>query len=621
MKHRITMTAVLALAALSFQPAAQAAASLPSTATWAASALPKTAVVPSGSWPVYHRDDAHTGYDPTQPTVSAVAAGWTSAALDGQVYAEPLVYGGIVYTATLNNTVYALNQADGTVVWQRNVGVPESGGWGCGNVSPQGILGTPAIDPVTGRIYVAAQVQVDDVYRVIGLDLATGAVELITKIKPAGFDWTIQQQRGALAVRNGYVYVPFGGRAGDCGSYHGWVVGVPTNNSKVLKVYRTPGIGNGIWAAGGIVVDDSTGNILAATGNGDVGIGCRHLSTGAPQYQNDAVVRLSPTLVEQSYFMPQDWESNWCRNDQDLGSASPLLITPRILFQSGKWGTGFLLDPTNLGGVDGQRFPTPKPAVYSEANVCFGNNSDATFGSFGYAAPFIYIECEGHGLVALKLDTSVASKPTFSPCDTCAAPDWNAGGGLTFGPPIVAGGAVWVVDINGSGLYAYSADTGAPIYHSASFGVHHFVTPSEAGGQVFVPSLNRIRSFVLGAVPHAPTAVSATAGDNAATVFWTPSVFVTNTPVTSYTITAYVGAVAGPQLVVAAPATSSYFPGLTNGVTYTFTVSATNIVGSSPESVHSNPVTPPRDAAQSSPAPTPTSRSAVQSSPTPPPGR
>jgi len=160
------------------------------------------------------------------------------------------------------------------------------------------------------------------------------------------------------------------------------------------------------------------------------------------------------------------------------------------MFQAGKWGGGFLLNPNSLGGVDGQLFPTPKPAAYSQAEVCFGNHGDATFGSFAYAAPFVYVECEGHGLVALSVNTSTNS---FSPCTTCASPDWNAGGTATFGPPIVAGGAVWVAD--NSGLYAFNTATGAQVYHSASFGINRFVTPAEAGGQVFVPSHTVIRSF------------------------------------------------------------------------------------------------------------------------------
>src|SRR5487761_263269 len=57
----------------------------------------RTPIVPKGSWPVYHRDDGHTGSDPTLPAVTGVTAGWTSPTLDDEVYASPVVYGGIVY--------------------------------------------------------------------------------------------------------------------------------------------------------------------------------------------------------------------------------------------------------------------------------------------------------------------------------------------------------------------------------------------------------------------------------------------------------------------------------------------------------------------------------------------
>jgi hypothetical protein len=174
------------------------------------------------------------------------------------------------------------------------------------------------------------------------------------------------------------------------------------------------------------------------------------------------------------------------------------------MFTAGKHGGGFLLDPTNLGGVDGQLYPTPKPATYAQADVCFGNTSDATFGSFAYLAPFVYVECEGRGLVALNVNTST---PSFTQCSTsCGSPNWTAGASATFGPPIVAGGAVWVAD--NSGLYAFNATTGAQIYHSASFGINRFVTPAEAGGQILVPSHTVIRSFsITQGVTFTPTKV------------------------------------------------------------------------------------------------------------------
>jgi hypothetical protein len=193
-----------------------------------------------------------------------------------------------------------------------------------------------------------------------------------------------------------------------------------------------------------------------------------------------------------SFFQPQDWQAHWCGPDWDLGSASPVLLSPSLMFMSGKYGQGFLLDPTNLGGTNGQLFPAKAP--YAGVDVCVGNNADATFGSFAYAAPRVYLECENHGIVSLTVN---AGAPSFSSCDaSCAATGtWQAGGTMTFGPPIAAGGAVWAVDIGGSGLYGFDAATGAQIYHSGAFGVNHFSTPSEAGGQIFVSAGTEVRSF------------------------------------------------------------------------------------------------------------------------------
>jgi outer membrane protein assembly factor BamB len=497
----VVMTLVAPAAALAAMVAGPAGGSPVQASTQTARTSLRTPIVPKGSWPVYHRDDGHTGSDPTLPAVTGVTPGWNSLPLDDEVYASPVVYGGIVYIATLNNTVYALNQADGSQIWALHLRAPESrpagspGGPSCGNVDPQGILGTPVIDPGTGRIYVTT-LGSDDVYRVEGMNLATG-LETFNVTIPAtigsGFNWRIQQERGAMGVHNGYVYVPFGGRAGDCGNYSGWVVGVPTGGG-LEKVFQTPNTGNGIWNGGGVVVDDSTGNVFVATGNGvnnGSGDGCSADISGNPIFENDAVVKLSPTLTETGSFIPIDWQNNWCANDQDLGGAAPILLSPNLLFQAGKWGTGFLLNPANLGGVDGQLFPTPNGNTET-ADVCLGNHGDATFASFAYAAPFVYVECESRGLVALKVNTSA---PSFGICSSsCPLPDWHVDDGTQFGPPIVAAGAVWAAS-DGNGLYAFRAGTGALIYQSGGFGINRFVTPAEAGGQVFVPSHNVILDF------------------------------------------------------------------------------------------------------------------------------
>ena len=90
--------------------------------------------------------------------------------------------------------------------------------------------------------------------------------------------------------------------------------------------------------------------------------------------------------------------------------------------------------------------------------------------------------------------------------------------------------------------------------------------------------------------PAAPTGVTATADDGAATVSWTAAND-NGSPVTGYTVTATPGGAAA----AAGTNTSVSVPGLTNGVEYTFTVRATNAHGDSPESGPSNAVTPAAD--------------------------
>ena len=94
------------------------------------------------------------------------------------------------------------------------------------------------------------------------------------------------QQRPALAVANGYVYIGFGGMAGDCGQYVGEEVGVPAATRLHIS-YRVPVAREGaIWATGGPVIDAS-GNLYVSVGNG---------SSTTTYDGSDAVLELSPRL-------------------------------------------------------------------------------------------------------------------------------------------------------------------------------------------------------------------------------------------------------------------------------------------------------------------------------------
>ncbi|NUP54150.1 MAG: DUF1929 domain-containing protein [Catenulispora sp.] len=89
--------------------------------------------------------------------------------------------------------------------------------------------------------------------------------------------------------------------------------------------------------------------------------------------------------------------------------------------------------------------------------------------------------------------------------------------------------------------------------------------------------------------PSAPTAVTATPGPSSATVTWTAPAS-GGAPITSYTVTA--NGTATTTVTGNPPATSAVISGLTNGTSYTFTVTATNSAGTSPPSTPSNAVVP-----------------------------
>jgi hypothetical protein len=88
-------------------------------------------------------------------------------------------------------------------------------------------------------------------------------------------------------------------------------------------------------------------------------------------------------------------------------------------------------------------------------------------------------------------------------------------------------------------------------------------------------------------VPGAPTGVTATAGDSQATVSFSAPVSNGGSPITLYTV------MSTPGKITATGATSPIdVLGLTNGTAYTFSVTATNAIGTGPASAPSNSVTP-----------------------------
>jgi outer membrane protein assembly factor BamB len=180
---------------------------------------------------VYHDNPAGTGVAPPAAAIDTTTAAWTSPALDGQIYGEPLVYAGRVYVATENDTVYALSAASGRTVWSAHLSTPvPARSLPCGDIAPTvGITGTPVIDQSRNEIFVVADEWAagTSVHRLVGLSTTSGQVEMSSDVDPPGADTAALLQRTGLTLDAGQVVFGFGGNYGDCASYQGRVVAVP----------------------------------------------------------------------------------------------------------------------------------------------------------------------------------------------------------------------------------------------------------------------------------------------------------------------------------------------------------------------------------------------------------
>jgi outer membrane protein assembly factor BamB len=430
----------------------------------------------SPTWTTYHGDNSRSGNAVGQPSLFPTFQRWTSPDLDGAIYGQPIVVGGVIVVATENDSLYGLNPNNGQVVWRTNVGTPVPlGSLPCGDIDPLGITGTPAEDPATGTVYAVAEIT-GPAHILVAINAATGAVRFTRPFDPPGMDPSVQQERAAILVANGRVYANYGGLDGDCGNYHGYVVGSNLDGSGSLIWYQTPGTESGMWAVGGAAVD-AAGNLLVATGNG---------SSTTTYDHGDSVIRLSPTLTEEDHFAPSDWAAD-NGSDADLGSDGPLPVDGgQLVFQVGKEQTGYLLHENALGGIGGQAF---------KADVCF------SIGASAYADPYIYVPCNG-SLDALQLNSAA---PSFSLA-------WSVPGGF-FGPPTVAGGAVWSVDQDGR-LVGVDPVTGAIRFDQNIGAVTHFATPTAADGLLLVAATTHIVAF------GGPGGTNCTAATPAGAGYW-----------------------------------------------------------------------------------------------------
>ncbi len=308
--------------------------------------------------------------------------------VDDQVYAQPLVVSNInigdsliniAYIATVNNTVYAFNAGNGQLYWKKSFtaagmrpvkNTDMTGACGgnyqdfSGNI---GIVGTPVIDSLSRTMYFVARSVTNNNFVdylhaidiISGNDKAGSPVKITATYDGRGagsvnkvltFDAWKENQRQALTLLNGIIYVSFGGHC-DWEPFHGWILGYDSKTLQQQIVYNdTPdGSAGGIWESGMGMAADDEGNLYAAVGNGTVGL------NGNPTNlinRGESALKLVPsgnTLQIQSYFTPNNFQ--YLEDyDLDYGSMGAMLIPNSDYFLTGgKDGNLYLIDKDNMG--------------------------------------------------------------------------------------------------------------------------------------------------------------------------------------------------------------------------------------------------------------------------------
>jgi hypothetical protein len=389
----------------------------------------------------------------------------------GNMWASPLYLEngpmgkGVFFAVTLSDTVFALDETTGATVWMHSIGTaPGQGFAGCGNTT--GITSTPVIDVASRTIFVAGVVMgaAGVTHEVHALSVDTGMEKTgwpvnVGNLMGTGglaFHQAAHNQRSALSLVNGILYVPYGGHVGDCNDYHGWVVAINIATPTMAAAWSTGGKGEAIWAAGGMASNGD--GVFAVTGNANGG-GATHLDSEEVVH----VTGLAQVNRTTGIFFPTDWR-DMDGNDLDFGAVSPVVITvpgagpSTLVAATTKHGHFFLLNPAGLGNS------TNGGGALVDLTIAGGGMSIR-------AAQAAYVSNTGVHVVMNASNTmcpmgtnggviSVLVGPGSPPTAKVA---WCAGGGQSPVATSTDGKNETVVWNYNNGLRGYDGDTGAAV--------------------------------------------------------------------------------------------------------------------------------------------------------------
>lgn len=353
----------------------------------------------------YQGGPSRLGFNPNEPTLTQAAITATtgskfqkqfSVPVNGAIYGQPLVlpsvtigsttYADVVYVATEQDWVYAIDGSTGNILWSTNLApngytfLQSTDLNGCQNIMPApgdvGVTGTPVIDIssnqgqtiTTGVLYVVAKLKTSATpysYKqtLYAMNIVTGqayaTVDIVGTFNGISFNEGVvgkvapyarsQNQRGALlavpvAGQNPQIVITWGSHCDRKNfPYNGWVMAYQLNAAQNVltqtavwaSVPANHTYEGGIWQGGSGPAADNNGHIFFSVGNGDTSLNVSMPPNDAPTSCSTLPCDYGDSIVELQisgnafnvvdFFTPFDWE-NRSANDIDLGSGGLMLL-------------------------------------------------------------------------------------------------------------------------------------------------------------------------------------------------------------------------------------------------------------------------------------------------------
>jgi hypothetical protein len=399
--------------------------------------------------------------------------------LPGTVDSSPIYLHGVqaggrrravFFVTTTDGRTLAIDARRRTIVWQ--FVAPGTRGL---EGSSQITTTTPIADPSRRYVYAASPNGQIHKLSVSGGREARGWPVTVTR------DPTHEKLAGALNLSGQYVIAVTGGYIGDAPPYQGHVVAISRRTGHIAHVFNSlcsdrreiiqpsscSSSDSAIWARAGAVVVPGSHRLLVTTGNAPFD---GHTDWG------DSVLMLAPgaTRLLQSYT-PATYKALE-DSDADLGSTAPALLPapggrePSYAVQGGKDGKLRLLSLRRLNS----RASRAGPETGGELQVL-----DAPKGAIAVTTPAVWRSGRRVFVFTADQGGTVAYELSGRPVRLQLAWDNDTPGSS----PVLAGGLLYVYDVENGGLNVYRPLSGHRVATLAT-GPGHWNSPIVVDGRI-----------------------------------------------------------------------------------------------------------------------------------------